>query len=175
MYISQELRKKNVCEYLLYMWQVEDTLRAFGLDVERIEAEYVSRFDYSEEQRREVGEWYANLARMMREEGVAEKGHVQVVKNTMQLLNELHIETLKDPKQPFYSATYYKALPYIVELRAKGGGEKPEVETCLDALYGVMMLRLQGHEMSQETKVALEAITQLVALLAKLYQEQKDF
>ena len=24
MYIAQELRKKNIAEYILYMWQVED-------------------------------------------------------------------------------------------------------------------------------------------------------
>ncbi|MBR2242341.1 MAG: DUF4924 family protein, partial [Prevotella sp.] len=28
MYIAKELRKKNIAEYLLYMWQVEDLLRA---------------------------------------------------------------------------------------------------------------------------------------------------
>ena len=33
MYISQQLKKKNIAEYLLYMWQVEDMLRASNFDM----------------------------------------------------------------------------------------------------------------------------------------------
>ena len=29
MFVANELRKKNIAEYLLYMWQIEDTIRAF--------------------------------------------------------------------------------------------------------------------------------------------------
>ena len=50
MFIAQELRKNNIAEYLLYMWQVEDTIRAFDCSLTRIKREYVERFDYTEEQ-----------------------------------------------------------------------------------------------------------------------------
>ena len=30
MFISRRLRKDNIAEYLLYMWQVEDIIRAYG-------------------------------------------------------------------------------------------------------------------------------------------------
>lgn len=36
MYISQQLKQQNIAEYLLYMWQVEDLIRANGFDIERI-------------------------------------------------------------------------------------------------------------------------------------------
>ena len=49
MYIAQELRKKNIAEYLLYMWQVEDTIRAFGCSLSRIRREYVQQVDYTDE------------------------------------------------------------------------------------------------------------------------------
>ena len=41
MYIAEQLKKKSVAEYLLYMWQVEDTLRAYGLDAEKMAMEYI--------------------------------------------------------------------------------------------------------------------------------------
>ena len=89
--------------------------------------------------------------RKMKEEGVQESGHVQVVKNTLQLMTERHQELLQDPKQPFYSAAYYKALPYIVELRSKGSGkEKNEIENCVDALYGATVLKMQGRELTDQ-------------------------
>ena len=51
MFIAKELKDKNICEYLLYMWQIEDTIRAYQLDLDRIKAEYVSRFQYPDAQR----------------------------------------------------------------------------------------------------------------------------
>ena len=94
MFIAQELRKRNVAEYLLYMWQVEDTIRAFGCSLPRIRREYIDRFDYNEEQKEEEADWFGNLIKMMNEEGCREQGHLQINKVTLQLLSELHIQLL---------------------------------------------------------------------------------
>ena len=59
-------------------------------------------------------------------------------------MTDLHLRLLASPKFPYYSAAYYKALPFIVELRSKGADKDvPELETCFDAMYGVLMLKLQ--------------------------------
>ena len=81
-------------------------------------------------------EWYGNLITMMNEEGVREKGHLQINRNIIIKLTELHNALTSSPKFPFYSAAYFKALPFIVELRNKNGKkEEPELETCFEALY----------------------------------------
>lgn len=36
MFTAQKLRKENIAEYLLYMWQIEDLIRANGLEIENI-------------------------------------------------------------------------------------------------------------------------------------------
>ena len=167
MFIAKELKDKNICEYLLYMWQIEDTIRAYQLDLDRIKAEYVSRFQYPDAQREEEEKWFGYLIDMMREEGVAEKGHLQMNRGTLELLTAKHREMLHDKEQTAYSAAYYRALPYIVELRAHGDKDKPELETCLEALYGVMMLRLQKKEVSEGTQKAVKAISEMLAMLAK--------
>ena len=167
MFIAKELKDKNICEYLLYMWQIEDTIRAYQLDLDRIKAEYVSRFQYPDAQREEEEKWFGYLIDMMREEGVAEKGHLQMNRGTLELLTDKHLEMLHDKEQMAYSAAYYRALPYIVELRAHGDKDKPELETCLEALYGVMMLRLQKKEVSEGTQKAVKAISEMLAMLAK--------
>ena len=96
---------------------------------------------------------------MMRSEGVMEKGHIQLNKNVIITLTDLHLRLLKSPKEMVYSAAYYKTLPYIVQLRAKSGGEDlPELETCFAAVYGYLLLRMQGKEVSAET---LEGIKQI--------------
>ena len=36
MFVAQEKRKANIAEYIIYMWQVEDMIRALKLDMTRI-------------------------------------------------------------------------------------------------------------------------------------------
>lgn len=174
MYIAEQLKKQSVSEYLLYMWQVEDTLRAYGLDAERMGKEYIPPFGLDAEKSERLKEWYESLIQMMREEGVTEHGHLQINKNVLLLLTDLHQQLLKSSKHPFYSAAYYKALPFIVELRQKGeASEKGELENCFDALYGVMLLRAQKKAVSQETATAISHIAKFIALLSDYYKKDK--
>lgn len=69
---------------------------------------------------------------------------MQINKNIITWLTDLHLQLLRSPKFPYYNSAYYKVLPYIVELRAKGADkEEPELETCFEALYGILLLKLQ--------------------------------
>ncbi|MBR4898917.1 MAG: DUF4924 family protein [Prevotella sp.] len=175
MYIAQELRKQNIAEYLLYMWQIEDTIRAFGCSLPRIRREYISRFDYTDEQKDEEADWFGNLIRMMNEEGCREQGHLQINSVTLQLLAELHQQLLASPKFPFYSTAYYKVLPFIVELRNRGARkEENEIETCLNLLYGVMMLRLQKKEVTPNTQHAVQEVSTFIGMLSDYYKKDKE-
>ena len=175
MFIAHELRQRNIAEYLLYMWQIEDTIRAFDCSLSRIRREYIARFDYTDEQREEETDWFGNLIKMMNEEGCREKGHLQINKVTLQLLSELHQQLLSSSKFPFYSAAYYKVLPFIVELRNRGANrEEGEIETCLNALYGVMMLRLQNKEVSPNTAHAVKEISTFIGMLSDYYKQDKE-
>lgn len=175
MYIAQELRKKNIAEYLLYMWQVEDTIRAFGCSLSRLRREYIDKFDYTDEQKEEEIDWFGNLIKMMNEEGCRQAGHLQINKVTMQQLEELHAQLLQSTKYPFYTSEYYKVLPYIVELRNRGANkDENEVETCFNSLYGMMMLRLQKKEISPDTQHAVKEISTLVGMLNDYYLKDKE-
>ena len=175
MFIAQELRKKNIAEYLLYMWQVEDTIRAFGCSLSRIRREYIDRFDYDNEQKDEEADWFGNLIKMMNEEGCREHGHLQINKVVMMQLVELHAQLLSSTKFPFYNAEYYKVLPFIVELRNRGDNkEVGEIETCLNLLYGVMMLRLQKKEITPNTEHAVKEVSSFIGMLTDYYAKDKE-
>lgn len=168
MFTASEKRKQNIAEYLLYMWQIEDIIRANGLDIDRIKANVIDRYEgLSDEQRRQMTEWYESLIDMMRREGIAEKGHLQLNRNVIVQLVDLHQALLRDPQFAEYTAEFYRTLPYIVELRAKSGDERPgEIEACFNALYGMLMLRLQGKEISEPTRQAIAQISKFIAILA---------
>ena len=169
MFIAQELRKKSIAEYLLYMWQMEDLIRAYGCSLARIRREYIDRFDYTDEQKDEETDWFGNLIRMMTEEGRRQEGHLQINKIIVKDLADLHNRLMLSGKFPFYNAEYYKVLPFIVELRNKGDKEVNEIENCLDALYGVMLLRLQQKPVSDETESAIREITTFIGMLSDYY------
>ncbi len=175
MFTASAKKKENIAEYLLYMWQIEDIIRAYHLDIDRINADIISAYtDITEEQRRALYEWYESLIDMMRSEGVAEAGHIQLNKNVIIDLTDLHLRLLKSPREPFYTAAFYKALPYIVELRAKSqGAQVGEIETCFNALYGILMLRLQRREVGSDTAQAMKDITAFITLLAEKYRMEK--
>lgn len=174
MFISQKLRKESIAEYLLYMWQVEDIIRAHDCYMPAIRRNYLSRFELSEDELDELTDWYSNLLRMMNEEGCREEGHIQINRIVIQQLEELHSRLINSPKFPFYSAEYYKVLPFIVELRTRGNKDVSELETCFNALYGVMMLRLQQKELKPETEMAIKEITTFIGMLSDYYKEDKE-
>ncbi len=175
MFVSRELRKSNIAEYLLYMWQIEDLLRANELSAENISKAVIEPYNLPEKESRELFEWYNNLIEMMRNEGVSECGHLQINKNVLIMLTDLHLRLLKSTKVPFYSAAYYKALPFIVEFRNKSNGrDKSELENCFDALYMLWMMKLQKREINPETLSATAEISKFISTLSLYYKEDEE-
>lgn len=172
MITASQKRKENIAEYLLYMWQIEDIIRANNLDIEKIKQSIIDpQTQLDSNQKHQLEEWYESLIDMMRREDVSKSGHLQLNKNVLTQLVELHSALLKDPRFPEYTKRFYEALPYIVELRGKAGEDrKGEIETCFNALYGMLMLRLQKREVSRETMDAIDKISSFIALLSHYFK-----
>jgi len=71
MYTAQKTRKENIAEYILYLWQLEDLLRALQFSPEAIYAKLVKPLGLPEEQKQEVFLWYMDIVNLLREEGCA--------------------------------------------------------------------------------------------------------
>lgn len=172
---ASKLRKENIAEYLLYMWQIEDLIRANNLDMDKIQTTVIKPMGLTEAQNKEMTEWYESLIDMMRKEGVEKSGHLQLNKNVVIQLMDLHNALLKDPRFDQYTKEFYATLPLIVELRSKSGNDpKGEVETCFNALYGMLMMRLKGSQITPETQNAVAQISKFIALLAHYYKKDEN-
>ena len=100
-----------------------------------------------------------------------EKGHFQPSKEILDELADLHLRLLKNPAEMVYIEEYYKTLPHIVALRAKSKQKDiSEIETCVTALYGYLLLKLQKKEISPDTQMAISQITKMMALLSAKFQ-----
>lgn len=174
MFVSSELRKSNIAEYLLYMWQVEDTIRATGLDEDRLYNLMIQPSSCSDADRKEWKQWYSDLIRMMIEEEKRDKGHLQINDNVLIMLDDLHARLLESSKHPEYRELYYKVLPLIVEFRQKNGDTgNNEIRDCFELMYGVWMLRLQKKDISEATQKAVKAVSGFLGTLAAFYKEDK--
>ncbi len=176
MIISQAKRRENIAEYLLYMWQVEDIIRACDLDLNKIKTSVINGYKVDEETRKEITDWWEGLIMMMEHEGKQKCGHLQINKNVLIRLRDLHNELMSSDKYPEYGAEFYKTLPYIVELRAKMAEEQrvDELETCFNALYGTLLLKLQGKDVSTHTQEAITQISHFIGMLAAYFKKNEE-
>lgn len=172
MIIAEQKRKENIAEYLLYMYQVEDMIRANKLDLDSIEATLISRFEVSYELKRDMREWYKNLIAMMQDEQKEVSGHISLLETTAEQLSVLHHQLLKQGIDSSYKETYSKAKPHIEALRMRSGHSKDsDIQVALNGLYGLLILKLKKTPITEETTRAFDTIRELVAELSTRYME----
>ena len=170
MYIAHKLKKENICEYLLYMWQVEDLIRAFHLNIDLINERIIAQYPVSDNERKSMYEWYESLIEMMRIENVQKDGHLQLNKNIILELDEFHSGLIRSGKDAGYSAKFYHILPFISQLRTQQDIKNiSDIELCFNFQYGIMLLRMKKTEITPETLQAQTEISKFMVLLAKDY------
>lgn len=176
MLIARELRKTNIAEYILYMWQIEDLLRGCAFDSEIIKKQLVNRFNADEKTSIELTAWYNNLAVMMENEHIRGKGHLQVLINLINDLNEFHLKLLEVQNDQEYIRLYRLNALAISDFMQKSE-TRNEVEACLNALYGILVLKLGNAEISQSTLDSAKGFGQLIGHLSARYIqfENDDF
>lgn len=175
MFIAAKLKKENICEYLLYMWQIEDLIRAFQLDIELISEKIIRTYPVqSDEERTALYGWYESLIDMMRREGVQQSGHLQLNKNIIVDLNDFHDEALKSGQIPAYNAKFMHVMPLINQFRMKAETGLSDLELCFNFMYGIMSLRMKKAEITPQTMQSQEEISKLLILLAKYYRQNKE-
>lgn len=172
MIIAEQKRKENIAEYLLYMYQVEDMIRANKLDLDSIEQTLISKFDVPYGVKRDMREWYKNLIGMMREEQKEVAGHLAILENLSDQMHEMHHEILKKGIDTSYKEVYEKAKANIEALRMRSGHSRDnDIQVALNGLYGLLILKLKKSQITDDTLKAFETIKELVAELASRYME----
>ena len=146
------LKKNNIAEYILYLWQIEDYLRAFP-------------------EQAEANQELQDLNNMMHQENIMERGHLQIAQNALVELEDLHNDLLD--QEATYRAAMIRLTPALNILKSKT--DRPtmsDVEACLILLYQIMLLKLKKNPISSETEQVQKQATQVLQYLSKTYKEQ---
>lgn len=118
----------------------------------------VSQFGGDDATRKEISDWYDNLIEMMRKEEVTKSGHVQVVKNMVNELTELHFHLLHNVQDMKYKQLFMMAANNLLDYRGKTTCRRrfPMSSWHFMLFMGIWMLRLQKKEINSQTTMAME-------------------
>jgi len=168
MIIAREKRKTNIAEYIIYMWQIEDLIRAYNFDTVKLYKELVKQYQVTKDQHAEIGNWYSGLVESMLSEGIRESGHLQYLVSLVDELNDFHFRLVDSSHQSEYQKKYLAVVRDITELRKKMQPKEKisDMEVCLTALYGLLMMRLKKKEVSEDTEKVIQSFSELLALLS---------
>jgi hypothetical protein len=172
MFVAQEKLKSNVAEYLLYMWQIENIIRACHFDIKVITETVINQMGLSEvEKIQEIG-WFKELIAKMKEQYLLNRGHLSELNDLLTELSFLHTTFIRSIKESEYIEIYNQAKPAITELHEKQNGiVNNEIEVCLNGLFGLWLLKAAKKPVSQETEEAMKLISKLIAQLTAKYHE----
>ena len=175
MIIAQEKRRTNIAEYIIYMWHLEDLLRACKLDVDTVQQRIIDGYQAKNELNIEIKEWYESLIHMMRSENIVELGHLQIVKNSVAEATEIHQLLLKSNKEQNYMRCFFIAKPNISLFQSKSNNpQASDVEICLNALYTLLLLKMSGKDISVETMESMDTFSQLLSALSAKYKAWEE-
>ena len=174
MLVAKRIRKENIAEYILYLYQIEDLIRAFNLDLDMIREKLVKRYDVDDKTYEEILAWYENLVLMMDKEGKKETGHLQFIVNLLRELNEFHLKLMESNVDEFYPSVFKAIAGLITELKQKNPNEDADVNIAVDGIYGYLLLKIQNREVTQETEMAIKRLSNWLAHLSKLFRQYED-
>lgn len=166
-------RRENIAEYILYLWQLEDIMRALQFSPEAIYAQLVKPrgLDPGSENRLLV--WYMSIADLLRDEGRQENGHLAHTLHLIADLQRLHDQLMTLPAGEKYRAAYALLEPELPRLRTIIGKEDMgDIELAFRALYATMLYRMKGGEAAEKNATdVLELVSPVVAELANIFRQ----
>lgn len=175
MLIAQQKLKENIAEYILYMYQIEDVIRAYQFDINAILENYVKPQLPDNSFLSQYTKWYTDLITNMKSQRIEKTGHLHEINEVMIEISYLHTTLINMVKDQKYITLFEAALVNIEDFKEKSNlKDKNHIEIAFHALYMKLLLRLQKKEISAESEAAFDTMRILLAYLAKAYHQMKN-
>lgn len=175
MLVAQQKLQENVAEYVLYMYQIEDIIRAYDFNLDAIMENYVRPQLPDESFLNQYRDWYRGLINQMKGQGIEKTGHLAMLNEVIVELTYLHTTMLTMAKDEKYKGVFEQAARFIEEFKEKSNlKDKNQIEIAFNAMYMKLLLKLQKKEISAESEEAFDAMRMLLAYLSRAYHKMKS-
>lgn len=175
MFIASAKKAENIVEYLIYMYNIEDIVRKFDLDEERLLEEYVSKILPNPSFKQQYGVWYSSICQELKRSGKKQKGHILEVEEVLLELVYLHQSLLTITHDAKYESLFNQALGDIEFFRSKSNQSGLHVvELAVYAMNMKLQFKMRGQDLSSESEEAFDRMRILLAYLAREYKRMKE-
>lgn len=173
MLIAKQKRAENIAEYILYLWQLEDLLRALKFDAGEIYKTLIeSQSELDDDQKQMILFWYIDIVNLIKSEGKSVSGHLDHTIHLIDELNDLHLILLKNDiaASESYKKRYSLVAGELPKIKRQMEHEDmSDIEVCFRVLYSVVLMRLKGEQRKYITDT-IELISPLIAELAMIHR-----
>jgi len=171
MSVAEKKRENNIAEYIIHMYQTEDLIRAYEFDLDQINARIVANIPGDEEGKKNLTLWYDDLITKMKKEGLEKSGHLSEVQEIVAELSSIHKELQSIDNN--FEEVHNKSKVHIEKSKAFSQGIiEDEVQICLNGVYGLLLLRMEGQEIAPELMESINAFGDILSYLSFKYKQR---
>jgi hypothetical protein len=165
-------KKENISEYVIYMYQMEDLIRAYQFDLNDIHLYVIAHYPISADEKAEVLTWFTALAEKMKAQNIQQTGHLIEVQEIVDKLARIHWNLLKT--DAVYYKIYSDAKPHVIELILEAGNENPghEIQVCFNVIYALLLSRLHGKPVPDKKIAATDRFGAVLRYLTDAYHHE---
>ncbi len=175
--IARRLRRDNIAEYILYLWQLEDLFRSLQFSPEAIYTKFVApRSDLAPAEQQALHSWYVEYCELLDKEGKRAAGHSEHTLHLISDLEDMHRRLLTLPVGARYRTLFTALEEVLPDLRSVAGesaSQMGDIELCFRALYGAVLYRLKGQSGRGAVEDTLAYISPAIAELVKVYGQSE--
>lgn len=176
MLLADKKKQENISEYIIHMYQTELLIRNFDFDIEKIKIHVFGNIPdekMSKEKREGELKWYEEVIGQMKSERLEQEGHLSYVQEEVQKLSDLSMKLLVENEE--YQAVFNAARPAIREsIQASEGLVNNPVQACLNGVFGLLLARMNGKQVPDETMEQIEHFGNVLSMLSHSYRELEN-
>ena len=173
MLIAEQKRKESISEYIIFMYQTEDLIRAYNFDLEEIYKYVIQHFPVEDNKKTRIKAWYRKIANQMKKESLDKTGHLEELNKLALELSQFNLELLKSDQS--YRKIFDQAKLHINRNAALSNGKVTNpIQICLNGIYGLLILRLNGKPIDDSINQGVQAFGDVLSYLGYKYQKRNN-
>lgn len=175
MLVARQKFNENIAEYLIYMYQIEDIIRAFSFDADKIVEVFVKPSLPDASFLNQYRDWYVDLIQQMTNQGCQKEGHIESLREIVMELVYLHNTLLTITNDAKYKNLVEAAQADLNEFRQRANMlNRHDVEVLIHAMYMKLQLKVRKQEISAETEEAMDKLRVQLAYISREYNRMKN-
>ena len=171
---AETKKNENSAEYIIHMYQTEDLILSFNFNLDDIFTYVIKHMSKDEAELKKLLLWYAGVIEQMQNEKLQEtKLRLNSTQAFVELLSGLHQKLQRTDNE--YQQLYNEAEEDIKNQIALSGDKiSNPIQICLNAVYGMLLIQLNGKKVNKDQQAMLEKFGKVLAFLSNQYRENQS-